>query len=135
MQHIGMLSNGELMSRAQSRLGDAYAPHSNYHVGAAIVMQSGDVYTGVNIENDNYTNTRHAEEVAIMKAVDDGHRSIEKIAVVTEDAKDDVVGRESPEPCGSCKQTIAQFIEDSVEVVVGSVNNYDVVELEEEFQL
>lgn len=131
-----MLSDRELVDRAQSRLGDAYAPHSNYHVGAALITESGEVYTGVNIENDNYTNTRHAEEVAIMKAVDDGHRSIDKLAVVTQDAEEDaVVGRESPEPCGSCKQTIAQFIEDSVKVVVGSVDNYEVLELEEEFQL
>lgn len=130
-----MLSDQELIEKAESRIGDAYAPHSNYHVGAALVTDTGEVYTGVNIENDNYTNTRHAEEVAIMKAVDDGHRKIEKLAVTTEDQNTDIVGRESPEPCGSCKQTITQFIDGSVTVVLGRSEDYDVIELKEEFQL
>lgn len=130
-----MIENHELIELAEDRLGDAYAPHSNYHVGAAVATEDGSVYTGVNIENDNYTNTRHAEEVAIMKAVDDGHRKLEKVAVTTEDQNTDVVGRESPEPCGSCKQTISQFIDESVTAVLGSSEEFEVVEIEEGFQL
>lgn len=129
------MDDKDLIELAEDRLGDAYAPHSNYHVGAAVVTSDGSVYTGVNIENDNYTNTRHAEEVAIMKAVDDGHRTLRKIAVTTEDKTTDVVGRESPEPCGSCKQTISQFIDESVTAVLGSPDKYEVVEIEEGFQL
>ena len=128
----------KLVKQAESRLGEAYAPHSNYHVGAAVLTKSGEVYTGVNIENDNYTNTRHAEETAIMKAVDDGHREITHLAVVTQDnsnESDDVRGRESPEPCGSCKQTITQFIDGSIEVALGHTEGFRVVELTEEFQL
>lgn len=128
----------DLIEIAESRLGDAYAPHSNFHVGAALLTENGEVYTGVNIENDNYTNTRHAEEVAIMKAVDEGHREFTHLAVATEDRTTEdttVVGRESPEPCGSCKQTITQFIDGSIKVILGRKEDYRVVELSEEFQL
>lgn len=129
------MDDKDLIELAEDRLGDAYAPHSNYHVGAAVVTDDGSVYTGVNIENDNYTNTRHAEEVAIMKAVDDGHRTLKKVAVATEDQNTDGANQDSPKPCGSCQQTISQFIDESITAVLGSSNKYEVVEIEEGFQL
>lgn len=128
----------DLIEMSQSRLGDAYAPHSNFHVGAAIMTRNGEVYTGVNIENDNYTNTRHAEEVAIMKAVDEGHREFTHLAVTAEERTSGdttAVSREYPEPCGSCKQAITQFIDGNIKVILGRKENYRVVELSEEFQL
>lgn len=126
-----------VVKAARDRLGDAYAPHSNFHVGAAVRVPDGSIFTGVNIENDNYTNTRHAEGVAIMKAVDAGYRSLTHVAVTVQPEGETEQGElASPEPCGTCKQTITQFIDDSVMLLLGDGNDgYRAVEMEKEFTL
>jgi cytidine deaminase len=100
----------ELLQRAHDALDDAYAPYSEYPVGAALRVADGTVYTGCNIENANYSNSLHAEEVAIGKAVSDGHQRFEKLAVVSE-------ARDGLTPCGMCRQTLAEFCEDAFEIV------------------
>ena len=72
-----------LLSEARDALDDSYAPYSEYQVGAALRTDDGAVYTGCNIENANYSNSLHAEEVALGKAVSDGHRSFERLAVTS----------------------------------------------------
>lgn len=78
----------------------AYAPYSNYQVGAALRTSSGRIYTGVNIENAAFPTTICAERVAIFKAVSDGETKFEVLAVVTSNAGS---------PCGSCRQVLAEF--------------------------
>lgn len=78
----------------------AYAPYSNYRVGAALRTNSGKIYTGVNIENASYGNTICAERVAIFKAVADGEMDFEVLAVVTSNGG---------APCGACRQVMAEF--------------------------
>lgn len=78
----------------------AYAPYSNYAVGAALLTASGRIYDGVNIENAAYPTTICAERVAIFKAVSEGERDFQAIAVVTTDGGS---------PCGSCRQVLAEF--------------------------
>ena len=78
----------------------AYAPYSHYAVGAALLTASGKIYDGVNIENAAYPATVCAERVAIFKAVSEGERSFQAIAVVTENGGT---------PCGSCRQVLAEF--------------------------
>jgi len=96
----------ELMAAAREAVEASYAPYSQYYVGAAIETADGTVYTGCNIENANYSNSLHAEEVAIGTAVRDGHREFERLAV-SSDSRDGVT------PCGMCRQTLAEFCEDS----------------------
>ncbi|MBV0901140.1 cytidine deaminase [Haloarcula salina] len=100
----------DLLEAARDAIDDAYVPYSEYTVGAAIETTDGDVYTGCNIENANYSNSLHAEEVAVGKAVSDGHREFERIAV-TSGKRDGVT------PCGMCRQTLAEFCDESFEVV------------------
>jgi cytidine deaminase len=78
----------------------AYAPYSKYAVGAAILAKSGQIYTGVNIENAAYPASICAERVALFKAVSEGERQFEAIAVVTSNGG---------APCGSCRQVLSEF--------------------------
>jgi cytidine deaminase len=78
----------------------AYAPYSNYTVGAALLTASGCIYDGVNIENAAYPTTICAERVAVFKAVSEGERNFQAIAVVT---------KNGGSPCGSCRQVLAEF--------------------------
>ena len=100
----------ELIEAAREALDEAYVPYSDYRVGAALRTDDGTVYTGCNIENANYSNRLHAEEVAIGSAVRDGHTSFDRL-VVTSDRRDGVT------PCGMCRQTLAEFCGESFPVV------------------
>ena len=83
----------------------AYAPYSNYPVGAALRTKTGRIYTGVNIENAAYPHTMCAERVAIFKAVSEGETEFEMIAVVTNNGGS---------PCGGCRQVLAEFGLDTI---------------------
>ena len=78
----------------------AYAPYSNYLVGAALQTKSGRVFTGVNVENAAYPTGICAERVAIFKAVSEGEREFAAIAVVTNNGGS---------PCGACRQVLSEF--------------------------
>ena len=78
----------------------AYAPYSNYAVGAALLTSSGNVYQGVNIENAAYPASICAERSAVFNAVINGERQFAAIAVATLNAG---------MPCGSCRQVLAEF--------------------------
>ncbi len=97
------LSNEEtkaLIEMANEAREHAYARYSNYRVGAALKTKSGRIYTGVNIENAAYPATICAERVAVFKAVSEGEREFEAIAVVTDNGGS---------PCGGCRQVLAEF--------------------------
>ncbi|QPV62664.1 cytidine deaminase [Halosimplex litoreum] len=100
----------DLLDQAREAREAAYAPYSEYAVGAALRAADGRVYTGCNIENANYSNSLHAEEVALGTAVRDGHREFERLAVSSA-AEDGVT------PCGMCRQSLAEFCDESFVVV------------------
>ena len=84
----------------------AYAPYSGYRVGAALLTKSGKVYLGCNIENASYTPTVCAERVAVFKAVSEGEKEFEAIAVCGGN-KEEIEG--SFPPCGVCRQVLREF--------------------------
>ena len=86
----------------------AYVPYSHYAVGAALLTASGRVYDGVNIENAAYPVTVCAERVAVFKAVSEGERQFEAIAVVTSNGGS---------PCGSCRQVLSEFGLDTLVII------------------
>lgn len=92
----------DLANEARRR---AYVPYSNYPVGAALRTKSGRIYTGVNVENAAYPQTMCAERTAIFKAVSEGEREFEVIAVVTNNGGS---------PCGGCRQVMAEFGLDTI---------------------
>lgn len=100
----------ELIERAKKALQNSYSPYSKFKVGAAALTQSGNVYTGCNIENSSYGASICAERVAISKAVSNGENNIVKIAIVSSS------GLKTP-PCGICRQFMSEFM-DSKAIVI-----------------
>ena len=92
----------ELLEKANRAKQFAYAPYSNFRVGAAILAKSGKVYTGVNVENAAYTVTCCAERVALYNAVSSGERDFEAIAVTSDSSR-------ITTPCGICRQALSEF--------------------------
>jgi cytidine deaminase len=91
----------ELIAAARAAQKNAHAPYSKFKVGAALLTKSGKVYTGVNVENASYGLTNCAERVAVGKAVSEGHRKFQAIAVVAPSS--------GLSPCGACRQVMAEF--------------------------
>ena len=109
---IDVLVDAALQARA-----NAYAPLSQYRVGAAVLCGSGKVYRGVNVEFANFTNTIHAEENAIGCAVAAGETEFLAIAVA--------VGGDSPAwPCGLCRQSIYEISKGRM-LVIATAENAD----------
>lgn len=103
---------GSLIAYATAARESAYAPYSKYQVGAAVMMDSGEIYTGCNVENASYGLCICAERTAIVKAVSTGERKIKAVAVAT-------AGGGSP--CGACRQFISEFADDETVVIIHDV--------------
>lgn len=101
------MDNLKLLEEEKKARLKAYTPYSNFKVGAALLTKSGKVYLGCNIENATYTPTNCAERTAFFKAVSEGEREFEKIAIVG--AKDGEDANEMCAPCGVCRQVMMEF--------------------------
>lgn len=109
----------ELAREAMTR---AYAPYSGFKVGAALLCRDGTVYQGCNIENAAFGPTNCAERTAFFKAVYDGHREFEAIAVCG--GKDGVIAGICP-PCGVCRQVMREFCDDDFKVYMVTPDGYE----------
>jgi cytidine deaminase len=111
-----MSSPAELVAKAIAAARHAYAPYSGFHVGAALLLDNGDVVTGSNFENASYGMTLCAETVAIAKANSDGQmRQIVAIAVAGGPKAADggaVIGDSAITPCGRCRQIIKEVADE-----------------------
>ncbi len=92
-----------LIAAAQDVRKHAYAPYSNYRVGAALLATDGTIFTGCNVENSGYSPSICAERTAVVKAVSEGVRTFAAIAVVTSNGVS---------PCGVCRQVLYEFAPD-----------------------
>ena len=106
------MTNKELLSIADKAMENAYAPYSKFKVGAALLCKDGTVFTGCNIENATYGATNCAERTAVFKAVSEGQREFEAIAIVSS-------GGGETFPCGICRQVMAEFCSDDFTVIIG----------------
>ena len=118
MKEDTMNDNEKLISEANKAASKAYAPYSKFHVGAAVLADDGNIYTGVNVENRSYGLTICAERNAITHAVAMGMKSIKAVAVYSPDSEDPLP------PCGACRQVITEFAApDAVVICCGSNGN------------
>lgn len=99
----------ELIARAVEARQWAYAPYSNYQVGAALLTASGKIYDGVNVENAAYPSCICAERTAVVKAVSEGEREIVAVVVATANGGT---------PCGTCRQVLSEFGLEAVLLIV-----------------
>lgn len=107
-----MMENEVLITYAKKAMGNAYAPYSQFCVGAALLTMDGEIFTGCNVENSSFGASICAERCAILKAVSEGYTAFEKIAVVSN--SDDLTY-----PCGICRQFLTEFMEEGSVVLEG----------------
>ena len=100
----------ELYRTAQQMVQHAYAPYSRFKVGAALLTKTGEVFTGVNVENSSFGATICAERTAFVKAISEGHREFDALAVVSSDGP--------VYPCGICRQFMFEF-GDELKIITG----------------
>lgn len=105
----------QLWEKAKAACLNAYAPYSNYSVGAAILAQSGRVYTSCNVENVSFPCGTCAEAGAIAAMVAGGDKKIKEILVVSG-------GKELVYPCGACLQRIAEFADSETVIYLADMS-------------
>ena len=102
----------ELYEKALEARENAYAPFSGFKVGAALMTEDGNIYTGVNVENSSYGATICAERTAFVKAISEGERKFKAIAITAGDEQESL-------PCGICRQFMYEFAPD-MEIITGT---------------
>lgn len=117
------MDDKKLIQEALKSKEDAYVPYSKFHVGAALLTRGGEVFTGCNIEIASYSPTICAERTAIFKAVSEGAKDIDTIAIVGDAG--------FTYPCGVCRQVIREFGKDARIIIAKSEEDYRVYKLED----
>ena len=119
----------QLLEKAIKARENAYAPYSHYMVGAALLTKGGKVYTGCNVENASYSPTNCAERTAFFKAISEGAREFEAIAIVA--GKEGESLSENCTPCGVCRQVMVEFCSPDFKIVLGTPTDVKIHTLQE----
>lgn len=116
----------DLIAKAIEARELAYCPYSNFKVGAAVLFEDGEIYTGCNIENASYGGTNCAERTAIFNAVSKGNRKLKAIALIGDTTS-------FTYPCGMCRQVISEFVEskDTKIIIIKNKDEYILKTFEE----
>ena len=125
-----MIDRKLLIEKAFEAQENCYTPYSNFNVGAALLCENGDIYTGCNIENAAFTPTNCAERTAFFKAVSEGMRDFQAICIV---GGKDGVPTEYAAPCGVCRQVMMEFCDpETFQIILAvSKDKYDIFALKE----
>jgi len=120
------MKQDELIKEAFKAMDNAYAPYSNYHVGACVLTKDGHTFLGANIENASYGATNCGERSAIFAAYSNGYRKedIETLAIVTD-------GKILAGPCGICRQVLSELLEDTTPIILSNGKDTKVLTIDE----
>lgn len=113
------MSYQKLIEAAVHSMQYSYSPYSKFSVGAALLCEDGKIYNGCNIENSSFSATACAERTAIFKAVSDGVKSFEAIAIVG--GKNGDITDYCP-PCGVCRQVLSEFCDNNFKIILFNGN-------------
>ena len=116
----------DVLNEAFEAMKDAYAPYSNYHVGACVKCKDGRMFRGVNIENSSYGATNCGERSAIFGAYSYGYRKddIEVLAIVTDGGR---IGA----PCGICRQVLSELLNEDTPIVLSNGIDVQITNIKE----
>lgn len=114
----------ELIAKAKEAMAYAYVPYSKFKVGAALLTDTGKIYTGCNVENASFGATNCAERTAIFKAVSEGETRFKAIAIVSS-------SKEATYPCGICRQVIGEFMPKGHIILESASGELKIFEFEE----
>jgi cytidine deaminase len=109
------MNKDQLIKEALEARTQAYTPYSEFQVGAALLTKNNKLYRGCNIENASFGLTNCAERTAIFKAVSEGEKEIQAIAICA-----DTAGPVSP--CGACRQVMAEFCDENTKIYLTNLN-------------
>jgi len=115
-----------LLASAREALQNAYAPYSNFRVGAAVLTGDGRIFRGANIENASYGLTVCAERVAIFHALVNGAREIKSLVVTVDKAPS---SENEGMPCGACRQVMTEFMDCNASVIVDKIGTFALKDL------
>ncbi len=115
--------NEELIEYALKAKEYSYSPYSKFRVGAAVLTKDKRIFTGCNIENSAYSATICAERTAIYKAISEGCKDLEKIAIVSD-------AEEFTYPCGECRQVLSEFMKDGEVILSNKYNEIKQIKFE-----
>ena len=116
----------DVLNEAFEAMKDAYAPYSNYHVGACVKCKDGRMFRGVNIENASYGATNCGERSAVFGAYSYGYRKddIEVLAIVTDGGR---IGA----PCGICRQVLSELLNEDTPIVLSNGIDVQITNIKE----
>ena len=115
------ITDKQLIDAAKTAAKNAYAPYSDFSVGAALLADSGNIYLGCNIENSSFSVTNCAERTALFSAISKGERHFRAIAIVGGKGGD---LSEPCFPCGVCRQALSEFCDRDMRVLIAFGDNY-----------
>lgn len=125
MREINRFEIAKMIDLAREAREKAYCPYSGFHVGACLKAQSGAYYLGCNIENAGYSPTICAERTAVFKAVYEGERDFEALAIISD-------SETNTTPCGVCRQVLAEFCDAEMPIILANAGgDFRVVSLGE----
>ena len=118
----------ELINAAERAMKKSYAPYSHFNVGAALLCKDGKLYLGANVENSSFSLCCCAERNAFFRAVNDGEREFEAIAIVG--GKNHSIEKLCP-PCGACRQVMTEFCKPNFEIILTDGSKIKTFKLED----
>lgn len=120
------MKHEDVLKQAFKAMDNAYAPYSNYHVGACVVTKDGKTFLGANIENASFGATNCGERSAIFAAYSNGYRKedIDSIAIVTD-------GKILAGPCGICRQVLSELLDSTTPIILSNGERTEVKTIDE----